>query len=167
FAEALVRPGLDPLNWTERNNVPVWGVVQTSRTEWSMFVSEHYRRDEVAPRLRRLVIRPHGFASLNANAWGGSFVTKPLRVGGAELHINASTSAAGSIHVQVEDHRGRPIPGLTREEVNGYYGDELDARITWQGGRNLGPYIGQPIRLRFWLADADLYALWTTSELRS
>ena len=46
YLEAWVRPGLDPLNWTDRNNYPTWGIVQTSDNEWSLYISEHYRHPD-------------------------------------------------------------------------------------------------------------------------
>ncbi|MBI3987508.1 MAG: hypothetical protein HY343_11340 [Lentisphaerae bacterium] len=50
--DAWLGPGLDPLNWTERNNYPVWGIAETSPTEWSMYISEHYRHKSVPTRMR-------------------------------------------------------------------------------------------------------------------
>jgi hypothetical protein len=38
------------------------------------------------------------------------------------------------------------------------YGDELDAAVSWKGGE-LATLAGQPVRLRFVLKDADLFAL--------
>jgi hypothetical protein len=31
--------------------------------------------------------------------------------------------------------------------------------VEWRGGSDLSSLAGQPIRLRFWLKDADLFAL--------
>ena len=36
--------------------------------------------------------------------------------------------------------------------------DSVDAEILWQGQRNLAPFKGRVIRLKFHLAYADLYA---------
>ena len=43
FLEAWARPGPDEKNWTERSNMPAWGIVQTDATEFSLYLSEHYR----------------------------------------------------------------------------------------------------------------------------
>ena len=38
-------------------------------------------------------------------------------------------------------------------------GDELDRRVTWNGNADVSPLAGQPVRLRFELKDADLFAM--------
>ncbi|MGC9346523.1 MAG: hypothetical protein ACP5JG_00165 [Anaerolineae bacterium] len=166
YLDAWVRPGLDPLNWTDRNNYPTWGLVQTSATEWSLYISEHYRHATARPRLRRLSVRPHGFVSLHADYRGGECVTEPLsfatprrEAGPFALHLNASTSAAGSIRVEIQDEEGAPLPGYTLADADPWYGDSLDAMMTWRGKRDLGALVDRPIRLRFRLADADVFAL--------
>ena len=158
WLDAWVRPGLDALNWTERNNYPMWGIAETSPTEWSMYVSEHYRRKGTPTRMRRLAIRPWGFVSVHAERAGGEMVTKPFTFAGSTLRLNASTSAAGSVQAEVQDEQGRPLPGFTLAEMTPWYGDALDAPIAWTGG-NPARFADTPIRLRFVLKDADLFAL--------
>jgi hypothetical protein len=159
--EAWVRPGLDPLNWTDRNNYPTWGIVQTSPTEWSMYVSEHYRHPGTPARLRRLSIRPHGFASMHADYTGGEFTTKPLVFSGDKLQLNYSTSAAGSLQVEIQHADRTPFPGFGLEDMDPLFGDELDRLVKWKGGGDLSAFIGIPVRFRFRLKDADLFALQT------
>ena len=163
YLEAWVRPGPDPRNWSERNNYPTWGIVDTSPTEWSMYISEHYRQPDAPTRLSRLAIRPHGFVSVRADFRGGSFTTKPLAFGGRNLRLNYSTSAIGFIRVEIQDERGKPLPGWTLDDMAPHFGDELDAVMTWKSGSDLSPLIGRPVRFRFELTDADVYALRTTN----
>lgn len=155
---AWVRPGLDELNWTERNNYPVWGIAESSPTEWSMYITEHYRHAPHPMRMRRLAIRPWGFVSVHAGYAGGELLTKPLTFAGATLRVNAATSAAGSITVEVQDANGRALPGLALGDMTPWYGDDLDATMSWSGGADLSRLAGQSVRLRFVLTDADLYA---------
>ncbi len=156
--EAWVRPGLDPLNWTERNNYPVWGIAESSPTEWSMYITEHYRHPGAPTRLRRLALRPWGFMSLHADYQGGEVLTKPLTFAGEELRLNASTSAAGGLRVELQDEQGLGLAGFRADDMLPWYGDELDAPIRWTGG-SLAPFAGRPVRLRFELRDADLYGM--------
>jgi hypothetical protein len=156
--DAWVRPGPDPLNWTDRNNYPVWGIAETSATEWSMYVTEHYRHADVPARIRRLAIRPWGFVSLHADHAGGEMVTRPLTFAGSALRLNAATSAAGSIRVEVADGQGKAVPGFALEDMAPWFGDALDAPIDWKGG-NLSRLAGRPVRLRFVMADADVFSL--------
>lgn len=157
FREAWVRPGLDRLNWTDRNTMPATGIVQTSPDEFSIYVSEHY--DAADNRLRRMTIRRHGFASVHAGADEGEFVTRPLTFTGKRLVINYSTSAAGSVVVEIEDAAGRPIVDHALSDMTPLYGDELDAVVTWKTGSDLSGLIGKPVRFRFVMKDADLFAL--------
>ena len=91
-------------------------------------------------------------------AQGGEFVTKPLIFKGSKLEINYSTSAAGSIRVEIQDKDGNPIPGNTLAECHQIFGDEIERTVAWKGGENLKPLAGKPIRLRFELKDADLFS---------
>jgi hypothetical protein len=159
WLDAWVRPGLDELNWTERNNYPVWGIAETSPTEWSMYISEHYRHEGVPAIMRRLSIRPWGFVSVHADHAGGEMLTKPFTFSGNQLRLNFSTSAAGSISVGLSDQQGQELPGLSSEDMEPLYGDALDAAVQWKDRTDLAELEGQPICLRFQLKDADLFAL--------
>jgi hypothetical protein len=76
FLEAWVRPDLDQENWTERSNMPAWGIIETpgKADEFSMYISEHYRW--TSNRLRRITLPRHRFASLDAGVKSGEGVTK-------------------------------------------------------------------------------------------
>ncbi len=157
YCDAWVRPGLDPANWTERNNIPVWGIVQTSDTEWSAYISEHYRQPDIPGRMRRLSLPPHRFVSLHAGYGGGECITKQLTFDGSELRINYATSGIGSVQIGLQDERGAPIEGFALADMEPIYGDELDRPVRWTGG-DLSRVSGQPVRLRFVLSDADVWA---------
>jgi hypothetical protein len=157
FLEAWVRPGPDERNWTDRSNMPAWGIVESAPGEWSMYISEHYRWPD--NRIRRLVLPRHRIGSLRSRASGGEFTTRPLIVGGSHLVLNYATSAAGSVQVEIQDETGRPLPGYTVAEMAPLYGDELDAVIRWKANAALPPLNGKSIRLRFVLKDADIFAL--------
>jgi hypothetical protein len=157
FLEAWVRPGPDERNWTDRSNMPAWGIVESAPGEWSMYISEHYRWPD--NRIRRLVTPRHRLGSLHAGAKGGEFTTRPLVPGGRRLVLNYATSAAGAVQVEVQDENGRPLPGYALADMVPLFGDELDAVVGWKAGATLPALNGQPVRLRFVLQDADLFAL--------
>ncbi|MBL9209601.1 MAG: hypothetical protein JNL92_03985 [Opitutaceae bacterium] len=157
FREAWVRPGPDVKNWTDRSNMPAWGIVETAPGEWSMYISEHYRWPD--NRIRRLVTPRHRLGSLHAGARGGEFTTRPLVPGGGRLVLNYATSAAGSVQVEVQDEGGRPLPGFALADMEPLFGDELDAVARWKAGATLPARNGQPVRLRFVFKDADVFAL--------
>ncbi len=157
FLEAWVRPGLDERNWTQRNNMTAWGILETAADEFSLYISEHY--DWPTNRLRRLTVRRHGFASMHAGAAQGEFLTKPLTFTGKELIINYSTSAAGSIQAEVQDLDGQPLPGFVLAECPEIFGDEVEHVVSWKGAKDVSRFAGRTVRLRFVMKDADLYAL--------
>ena len=147
FLEAWVRPGPDLKNWTDRNNMTANGIIESSDTEWSLYISEHYRHAD--HRIRRLTVRRQGFASMHADARGGEFTTHPLKFTGNKLLLNYATSAAGSIQIDALDESGKTV--ATMPEL---YGDEFEARAL-----DVSKLSGRIIRLRVRMKDADLFAL--------
>ena len=149
--------GLDRRNWTHRNIMPAWGLLELSPGEYSLYHSEHYQWDDA--RLRRVTVRKDGFVSLHAGAREGVVVTKPLRFTGNALFVNYSTSAAGSIRVELLNEQGEPAPGYSGASSAEWFGDALDDIVRWPGGKDLSAFQDQPVRLRFHLRDADLYTI--------
>jgi hypothetical protein len=139
------------------------GIIQTSDKEISLYVSENYGNYPAdaskTPRLRRAVIRVDGFVSVNAGYAGGEMLTKPLVFKGAALVINYSTSAVGSMKVEVQDEHGVPILGFGLAEATEIYGDEIERAVSWKQGADLSRLAGRVIRLRFVMKDADLYSI--------
>lgn len=163
FMEAFIRPGLDPLNWggAHGNCMAAWGIIQSSPTEISLFWADHYDNypaDALIPRMIRGTVRLDGFASVNAPHAGGECVTKLLTFSGKELVLNVSTSAPGSIRVELQDAEGRPLPGYALDDCPPIWGDEIERKVAWKHGTDVSSLAGQPIRLRFVMMDADLYA---------
>ena len=163
WGEAFIRPGLQKERWVNRNNMTAWGILVTrsdvpgSPDELSIYSTEGYYTGKSC-RLRRHTLRIDGFVSLQAPLAGGEMVTRPIVFSGKQLVINFSTSAAGSLRVEIQDAAGRSIPGFTLAESAETFGDQLDRVVTFKGGSELGKLAGKPVRLRFVLKDADLYS---------
>jgi len=156
FKESFIRPGIGPSNWTSRNNYPALGVVQTGPTEMSLYVQRNYAQK--TSYLERMTLRLDGFASLNAPYDGGEITTRPFTFDGDELEINYSTSAAGSIKVELQDEAGRALPGHGLGECRELIGDEIERIVSWEGGSDVGALAGKPVRLRFVMRDADVFS---------
>jgi hypothetical protein len=161
FLEAFIRPGRDPLNWTDRNNYVAAGLLQTAPDELSLYFSQNYRSGTA--HLRRGVLRLDGMVSVNAGYNGGEFVTKPFTFRGDSLVLNFETSAAGSVRIELQDVNGNPIPGYALENFPPLWGDNVAQVVQWTAnprwGTSLKKLEGTPIRLRVVLRDADLYSL--------
>ena len=157
FMEGFIRPGLDPGNWASRAGMAVLGVIPTGPAELSLYKQAHYAQP--TGHLVRYTIRTDGFVSVNAPYSGGEFLTKPLIFDGSELVINFSTSAAGSIKVEIQDIQGNPVPEYSMENAAETIGDEIERTVSWKNGADVSPMAGKPVRLRFMMMDADLYSL--------
>jgi len=156
FMEAFIRPGLDKGNWHERGIYMERGILQTSPGELSLYGMENWRLPTC--NIRRYTLRTDGFVSVNAGYGGGEFITYPLAFAGDTLELNYSTSAVGSLRAEVQDEQGQPVPGFTLDESQELFGDEVEGAIAWTGGASLAALAGRPVRLRFVMKDADLYA---------
>ncbi len=155
LGEAFLRPGPDPGNWHERALYMEHGLLQTGPAEISLYGMENWRLP--SNRIRRYTLRTDGFVSVRAGHVGGELTTRPFVFAGDELELNYSTSAAGSLGVEVQRADGSPIEGRTLSDFGERYGDEIDGVVSW-GGRGVGDLAGEPVRLRVTLQDADLYA---------
>ena len=149
FREAFIRPGLDPARWGNRSNYAALNVVPTGAEEMSIYVTP----------FRRFTLRTDGFASVHAGAEIGEMVTHPLRFAGERLVLNLATSAGGSARVEVQNESGEPIPGFTLQECKPLVGDAIEMQVRWGKAAELSQLAGKPVRLRFVLQEADLFAL--------
>jgi len=98
------------------------------------------------------------FVGLQADQESGVATTRPFKLDGSRLQLNAD-ARAGAIRVEVLDQKGTPMRGFSAEECRGLQkSDSLRAPIEWNSQRHLGELKGEVIRLRFRLRDAKLFA---------
>jgi hypothetical protein len=166
WSEAFIRPGpRQRESWTYGDNYPFWGVLETASPledapdELSLYASEGYWVGTDTA-FRRYSLRIDGFVSVAAPFAGGDIVTKPLVFDGGALAINAETSGAGGIQVELQTVGGDPIPGYSLDDCPEILCDSLRHIVRWTGNEgDLRELSGQPIRIRFVLRDADLYSM--------
>jgi len=149
FREAFIRPGLDPARWGNRSNYAALNVVPTGPAEMSIYTTP----------FRRFTLRTDGFASAPGGADPGELRTRAVVFAGDELSLNYSTSAGGSVRLEIQDAGGTPVPGFTLEEFRPLVGDSIDQVAAWKSGTSLAALAGRPVRLRFVLQEADVFAL--------
>ena len=157
YLEAFIRPGISPRNWTKHSVMTSWGLLATAEDEISVYILQHYHSDTA--HLRRGVLRTDGFVSLHAAYSGGEFTTRPLTFSGNRLVLNVSTSAAGSVRVEIQDADGNPLDGYHLKDSQRIYGDTIRHIVHWQADGDVSALAGTPVRLRFVMRDADLYSL--------
>lgn len=109
--------------------------------------------------ISRLVLRRDGFVSVRGAYTGGEFITPPMRFSGQRLVLNIDTSATGIARVELQDETGTPLPGYALAECDLIHtANEINRVVTWHGRSEVGSLTGRPVRIRFSLRDADLYA---------
>ncbi len=142
-----------------RNNMPAWGIIQTAPDEFSLYASEHAGFETT--RCGGWWYGGMGLRPCMRTAAAAQFVTRPIRFSGDDLVLNYSTTASGSIRVEVQDESVKPVPGFTLEDAPQLFGDALDEAYHWKDGARLSRLKGKAVRLRFVMQDADLYAIRT------
>lgn len=157
FMGGFLKPGIGYENWTSRTNYPAWGIVPTGDREISLYVQKNYGQPTAG--LQRYSLRPDGFAAVEAPYEGGELITKTLTFSGTSLYLNYATSAAGSIKVELLDGDGVVIPGYEAEACFEIIGNEVSRAVTWNESKDISALSGTPVRLRFIMKDAHLYAL--------
>jgi hypothetical protein len=96
---------------------------------------------------------------MNAGYDGGEFTTRPLVFEGSHLELNISTSAAGSVWVELQTAEGKPIDGYQLEACDEIVGDEIARTITWKDSADVSRLAGKPVKIRCKMKDADIYAI--------
>jgi hypothetical protein len=75
-----------------------------------------------------------------------------------QLLLNVSTSAAGSVQVELLE-AGEPIPAFTLSDSDTLYGDSIAMPVSWKGKTDLSSLAGKAVSIRMVLKDADVYAM--------
>ncbi len=105
-------------------------------------------------------LRLDGFVCLEAKDQPGTVITKPLKLEGSKLEVNADAQN-GELSVEILDapQTGTPIPGFTQKEAKVFRGvDELRLRPSWNNHADLAALKDKVVRLKFHLRSAKLYA---------
>lgn len=160
FMETFIRPGPYYGDWVGRTNYPLLGIIPYNEETMFMYVSRRYLQNDWY--IERLALRTDGFASLSAPWKGGVATTKPFIYEGSELEINYRTGASGYVKVELLDADGNVIPGFHAEMCDRIIGNEIKRIVTWRSDLypeyNLKHFAGTPVRLRFYMKDADLFS---------
>lgn len=100
--------------------------------------------------LRRHTYRLDGFVSVYAPQGGGSVTTEKMIASASGLAVNYSTAAGGSMSIEVLDENGGRIANSPK-----LIGDNIDEVVKLKIPAG---YIGKPVRLKFHLNDAEVFA---------
>lgn len=128
FPEAWIRPGADPERWQNRANYLAWNGHSAVDGQLNFF----HVRSQV-----RYSLRADGFTSLSSGVNPGEWRSLKLQVTGDEISFNVSTSAGGGFTVALFDEAGRELPGFGFDDCKEFFGDSLEMRPCWRGGKAL------------------------------
>jgi hypothetical protein len=142
-----------------RSNYLTHGLLQLpgNDRELSVYATEAYYAGP-GSRVRRFTFRTDGFVSIHA-AGEAELLTKTLQFAGNTLQLNCITRDGGSVGVEIQDLDGKPVPGFALADSQPVSGDNIACTVKWKRGEGVGALAGKPVRLRFVLQNADLYAL--------
>lgn len=100
-------------------------------------------------------LRRDGFASMSGS---GELQTEPMRFKGKYFFVNADVR--GNLLVEIQDRNGNAIEGFSRTDCMAVTGDGTRLAVTWKNGKTLEGLENTTVRVKFYLADGDIYAFW-------
>ena len=142
------------------------GPLQVNNELWFFYRGSVMEGDRgIGPDIRKgmglATLRRDGFASLTSDRASGQVTTRPLTFAGTRLSVNAAVRAGGSVRVAVLDRDGQPLPGLDAADCRPVTGTGTGQPITWDSAAlSSAASPAAPVRLRFHVENADLYAFW-------
>ena len=160
YNEAFLTPGYEgEHNWVYGDCYFAYNFVDSGEATYSLFAHERHRSPGLPKPLYRYEIRKDGFACMMADGAERVLITKPITFDGSIMHLNFETSAYGYIYVEVLDEEGNPLSPASEAHMSfEIYGNHIDRKIWFADGSDFAAYAGQPVRLRFTLCDAKIYA---------
>jgi hypothetical protein len=109
------------------------------------------------------ILRRDGFASIDAGATEGTLTTRPVIFSGRHLSVNAD-AARGELRVEILDENNRPLDAFSRANSAAMRSDSTQHRIDWNTAPDLAALTGKPVKFRFHLRNARLFAFQVTAE---
>jgi len=108
-------------------------------------------------------LRVDGFVSVDADNEEGMLMTKPLRLKGSSLYVNAD-ARGGEIRVEIipaSPKRAEPIGPFLKTQCLPIRSDTVRKKVSWQDTDSLESLNSKEVRLRFYIRNAKLYSFWT------
>lgn len=115
-------------------------------------------RDKFTGTITRARLRLDGFVSVDAAYSGGEFTTVPLIFSGGQMTLNVDANGGGSVRVEVLPASGLAFEGFSAGDCDPISGNFIQTVVSWRGQQDLSALAGKPVRLRFVMNDAKLYA---------
>lgn len=108
-------------------------------------------------------LRRDGFASMDADAKGGTLTTSLVTFSGRFPFVNAAAKDGG-LRAEILDADGNVIAPFSKENSAVVNADSTKQRLEWKGGADLSTLVGKPVRFRFHLVNSQIYAFWVSAK---
>jgi len=149
----------------QEEELTLYGLIRRANEIWQ-YVDEGGAHGGDAQRIYyRYRQRLDGFVSLDAGAPVGEVTTLPLIFKGNRLSLNIK--ADGWAKVALTDTDGRILPGFDFDDCDVIKGDFIDKAVNWKSGKQVTEQQGRPVRLKFRMQKAKLYAFEIKDEVDS
>jgi hypothetical protein len=140
FDKDWVQPAINIVTWNDKHWIYYAGGRERHNVKGSRPIS-----------IGLATLRLDGFTFFKAKHDSGIVETKPFKLAGRSLQVNAD-AGNGKLRVDVLDLLGKPVDGLTAAECQPITTDGLRHNIQWSPARQLESLKGKTIRLRFHLS---------------
>ena len=149
------------------------GIVSLKPGEWSTPVTPRrashntvfFDNSMKEPGVFAATWREDGFMSIDADSHG-AFTTLILDFDGKAMKLNTYTRLGGEILVEIADAsndnrrvHAPAIPGRSFDDCDPITGDHTSKTVSWNGNSDLSDWAGKPVRIRFKMRRAKLYAI--------
>jgi hypothetical protein len=105
-------------------------------------------------------LRVDGFVSMDAGEETGVLTTKPLRLVGEALYVNADAEG-GEIRAEILDEDGQAFAPCLLANCQPIVENSVRYRLRWGDETDLSNLRERDVRLRFHLKNAEIYSFWT------
>lgn len=105
------------------------------------------------------ILRRDGFVSLHTES-EGYVTTEKVVFDGRYLFVNADVKK--SLWVEIIDEDDQVIEGYSKEDCVLVNGDSTKHMITWNTKSDVSELAGTPVRFKFYMEEADIYAFWVS-----
>ena len=158
--------------WDSRQMYMASGLITTASEVYLYYTGFNYTHAEddyidtagYAGGINRVRLRRDGFMSADAGVAEGELTTVPLVFDGSRLELNVQTSVTGSLKAEILGEDGKALPGYSLDECRAIKGNFIRTVLSWKSGDDVSALQGRPIRLRFVMRHAKLYAFQFCSD---
>ena len=140
---------------------------QDARRAWEMRhkLTEGYPQWERS--INALILREDGWAELRPTYETGQVITRQFVFAGDTLRVNADCGY-GFMRVELLDPQFQPYPGFAADDCDPVVGEREQVwhTVSWHGKTDVRALWNKPVRIRFALTEASLYAFQFVQENR-